>query len=99
MIAFVRRRTAFLIDPQGRSIPIEERLVVGRSRENDMVIPSGRVARRHLALVRMPSGEVEAEDLLSTNGTRHRAMGDVELTAQAFIAFERKLSNLALTRA
>jgi DNA polymerase III subunit epsilon len=36
---------------------------------------------------------------LSTNGTRHRAMADVELTAQAFIAFERKLSNLAVTRA
>lgn len=70
MIESVRRRLAFLIDPQGRFIPIEERLVIGRSRENDMVLPSGRVARRHLALVRMPSGEVEAEDLLSTNGTR-----------------------------
>jgi hypothetical protein len=28
------------------------------------------VARRHVALVRLPSGEVEAEDLGSTNGTR-----------------------------
>jgi len=66
----VSGRAAFLVDPEGHSFPIEERLIIGRSREVDVVIRSGRVARHHVLLRRMPSGEVEAEDLGSTNGTR-----------------------------
>ena len=64
------RRAAFLVDPEGRSFAIEDRLLLGRAREVDVLIQSGRVARHHLALRRMPSGEVEAEDLATTNGTR-----------------------------
>lgn len=66
----MRRRAAFLVAPNGQSIAIGERLIVGRSREADVVVASGRVTRRHLGLVRLPSGEVEAEDLGSTMGTR-----------------------------
>jgi hypothetical protein len=70
MIRAVSRRAAFLVDPEGHSFPIEERLIIGRAREGDVLIQSGRVARHHVALLRMPSGEVEAEDLATTNGTR-----------------------------
>jgi hypothetical protein len=88
-------RSAYLVDPAGRTIAIASRLIIGRSRENDVVVHSGGVARRHLALIRLPSGEVEAEDLGSTNGTRlngarlsHHVLtaGDVlELDDQRFV--------------
>lgn len=66
----MRRRAAFLIAPNGQSSKIRDRFVVGRGRESDLVVYSGRVARQHLVLVRLLSGEVEAEDNSSTNGTR-----------------------------
>lgn len=88
-------RSAYLIDPSGRTVAIAARLIIGRSQDNDVVVHSGAVARRHLALVRLPSGEVEAEDLQSTNGTRingaplgHHVLtaGDVlELDDQRFV--------------
>lgn len=77
------RRAALLVDPEGQSFPIEEKLIIGRAHEVDVLIQSGRVARHHLVLRRMPSGEVEAEDLATTTGTRlngvalrHRVLAD-----------------------
>jgi len=64
------RRASFLVDSQGQRIPIGEKLIIGRAREVGIVIQSSRVSRHHVALVRLPSGDVEAEDLGTTNGTR-----------------------------
>lgn len=66
----VSGRAAFLIDPEGHRFPVAARLVVGRSRDVDVVVQSGGVARQHFALLRLPSGHFEAEDLGSTHGTR-----------------------------
>lgn len=91
------RRASFLIDAEGRRIPIGEKLIIGRSREVGIVIQSGAVSRHHVALVRLPSGDVEAEDLGTTNGTllndeplRHRvlASGDVLEVAGRRYTFE-----------
>lgn len=70
MLPPVLRRAASLVDPDGHTFPIDERLIIGRAHEADVVIQSGRVARHHAVLVRLPSGEVEAEDLGTPNGTR-----------------------------
>ncbi|MFT3706223.1 MAG: FHA domain-containing protein [Archangium sp.] len=43
---------------------------IGRSRDVDLPIASGAVARHHVALTRLLSGAYEAEDLATTNGTR-----------------------------
>lgn len=64
------RRAAFLIDPDGHRIPVGDKLIIGRAREAGIVIQAGRVSRHHVALVRLPSGDVEAEDLGSIDGTR-----------------------------
>lgn len=66
----MRRRPAFLIGPNGQPVEIRERFVLGRAREADLVVNSPRVARHHLVFTRLLSGEVEAEDNASTNGTR-----------------------------
>lgn len=91
------RRASFLIDPDGRRTPIGEKLIIGRAREAGIVIQSGRVSRHHVVLVRLPSGDVEAEDLGTTNGTslndqplQHAvlASGDVLTIAERRFTFE-----------
>lgn len=97
MLRAVHRRAAFLVDAQGQRFPIGARLIIGRAHEADIVIQSGRVARHHVALVRLPSGEVEAEDLATTNGTtvneqrlRYRVLapGDVLEVEESRYVFE-----------
>ncbi len=88
-------RTAHLVDPEGQSFAVGERLIIGRSRDADLVVHSGRVDRRHVVLVRLPSGDVEAEDLATTTGTRlngaplaHRVLADgdvLELDDHPFV--------------
>lgn len=63
-------RDAFLICPDGSSVRLADRSVIGQSRDSDIVIHSSTVGRRHAVLLRLPSGAVEAEDLATTNGTR-----------------------------
>lgn len=63
------RRPAFLVDAAGHRHAIAERFLVGRSRELDLTIPSGRVSKHHLGLRRLVSDELEAEDFGTTNGT------------------------------
>ncbi|MDP1918885.1 MAG: FHA domain-containing protein [Myxococcales bacterium] len=91
------RRASFLIDAEGRRTPIGERLIIGRAREVGIVIQTGAVSRHHVALVRLPAGDVEAEDLGTTNGTllndeplRHRVLapGDVLEVAGRRYTFE-----------
>lgn len=91
------RRASFLIDPDGRRTPIGEKLIIGRGRDAGLVIPSGLVSRHHVVLLRLPSGDVEAEDLATTNGTslndhplQHAvlASGDVLTIAERRFTFE-----------
>ena len=91
------RRASFLIDRDGQRIPIGEKLIIGRERDVGIVIPASRVSRHHVALVRLPSGDVEAEDLGSIDGTRlndqplrHQVLsaGDVVEVADRRFTFE-----------
>ncbi|MBL8939340.1 MAG: FHA domain-containing protein [Archangium sp.] len=91
------RRASFLIDPDGRRTPIGEKLIIGRARDAGLVIQSGRVSRHHVVLLRLPSGDVEAEDLATTDGTslndhplQHAvlASGDVLTIAERRFTFE-----------
>lgn len=91
------RRASFLIDPDGQRVPIGESLIIGRARDAGIVIQSGRVSRHHVVLLRLPSGDIEAEDLGTTNGTslndeplRHQvlASGDVLTIAERRFTFE-----------
>ncbi|HEY1088219.1 MAG TPA: FHA domain-containing protein, partial [Archangium sp.] len=63
------RREASLIDPDRRRFDISEVLLIGRSRVCDIVISSALVQRQHARLTRLPSDEIEVEDLGTTNGT------------------------------
>jgi hypothetical protein len=65
----VVRRAASLTDQEGRRFDLGDRFIIGRSRDADLVLASSRVTRHHVALIRLPSEEVEAEDLGTTNGT------------------------------
>ncbi len=59
----------FITDPTGREhLLTGETITIGRAVENDIVITSKRVSRKH-ARVRREGGEVVLEDLGSTNGT------------------------------
>ncbi|MFZ5438802.1 MAG: FHA domain-containing protein, partial [Myxococcota bacterium] len=64
------RPAAWLIDDRGVRHELRDRFVLGRSRDVDLPIARGTIARRHLVLQRLPSGAFEAEDLQTTNGTR-----------------------------
>ncbi|HEY1086300.1 MAG TPA: FHA domain-containing protein [Archangium sp.] len=63
------RRDASLTDQEGQRFEVKDRLMIGRARELDIVLASSRVSRHHTVLTRLPSEEVEAEDLSTTNGT------------------------------
>jgi len=59
----------FLTDPTGREHPLTaDTITIGRAVENDIVITSKRVSRKH-ARVRREGWRVILEDLGSTNGT------------------------------
>ena len=78
-----------------RTYPLEGRgpWTVGRSEENDIVVPDPNVSRRHARLSRLENGFV-VEDLGSTNGTllggapidRERIEGGDELTFGGIVA-------------
>jgi len=59
----------FITDPTGREhLLTGETITIGRAVENDIVITSKRVSRKH-ARVRREGGDVMLQDLGSTNGT------------------------------
>ena len=64
------RETVELVMEDGKTHPLEGRgpWSVGRSEENDIVVPDPNVSRRHARLLRSENGYV-VEDLGSTNGT------------------------------
>jgi hypothetical protein len=68
-IARVPPRDAWLIDQDGRRFELAEAFTIGRARQCDLVVSSMLVQRQHVRLTRLPSDEVEAEDLGTTNGT------------------------------
>lgn len=60
------------VDPDGTMGPpieiIEERFLLGRGSDVDMMIPDSQVSRHHAQIIRQ-AGEFMVEDLGSTNGT------------------------------
>ncbi len=60
---------AWLADETGRRYFIHELTRLGRSRENDRVLPDQNVSRRHAVITRDDSGACWLLDLNSTNGT------------------------------
>lgn len=64
---------ATLTHDSGETRELGEVFVVGRSRDVDWSVPDGTVARMHLRLQRLPSGDVELQHLGSTNGVRVNA--------------------------
>jgi hypothetical protein len=64
-----QRRAAFLVDAQGQRHPLQDRFVIGRARECDLSLNSGRVARHHVVFTRLVDDAFEASDHQTTNGT------------------------------
>lgn len=54
----------------GRAIPLEEDLLIGRSRDASLVIDRDDVSRRHAIIWKSPEGDFLLQDLDSRNGTR-----------------------------
>jgi Protein of unknown function (DUF3662)/Inner membrane component of T3SS, cytoplasmic domain len=74
------RRQALLVSESRRSVLSGDRVLVGRSRECDVVVSDPNVSRRHIELRRGPRGWA-AVDLGSTNGMKvnGRRVGHAEL--------------------
>jgi tetratricopeptide (TPR) repeat protein len=72
------------IGPDGtvRQVPVDGRVVIGRSGETDLVLTGERVSRRHAA-VELRDGRVLVEDLGSSNGTW---IGGTRIAGKAEIA-------------
>lgn len=51
-----------------RSIALNERILVGRSRDNDLFLPSRYLSRHHAAVLPTPDGHYHIVDLNSANG-------------------------------
>lgn len=89
------RPSAWLDDDRGQRHALRDVFVLGRSRDADLSVARGTIARRHVVLTRLLSGGFEAEDQQTTNGTRLNGQpltwsrltpGDVlELDATTFV--------------
>jgi transcriptional regulator with GAF, ATPase, and Fis domain len=54
---------------KGTTLPLRDRLAVGKAPDNDLVLPDDTVSRHHCELLREPAG-ISVRDLGSTNGTK-----------------------------
>lgn len=61
--------SAWLESPSGVRVPIRERLAVGRTRGNDLILPSEKISRRHAFVQRQGELEFWISDLGSRNGS------------------------------
>ncbi len=82
-----RAERAMLVGEGGRTVLSGDRLLVGRSRDCDLVLDDPNVSRRHMELRRDPAGWT-AVDLGSTNGMKvnGRRVGEAPLQAGDEIA-------------
>lgn len=63
----------FLIDCDGKEIPVQGEMTVGRSDECDIVVDDPKASRKHARV--WPEGEgLSVQDLGSTNGTKHEGV-------------------------
>jgi pSer/pThr/pTyr-binding forkhead associated (FHA) protein len=59
---------AFLTLPDGKQVPVEDGMIIGRSRHASIVLGDKKASRRHARIILL-GGVVELEDMGSSNGT------------------------------
>lgn len=65
----IAQDAAWLVPDSGERVPVGNRLSLGRSSANDIVLPSAKISRNHASIHRQGPGEFWITDLGSQNGT------------------------------